>query len=156
MDDIVVATTGRLDALQLKHSTSPKGRTLASLLKPAAGGKLSLIRQLANGWRALKKAHPDRVLTARLVFRGIPTSFGQLDDQITVPEGENFYRFLLEGWESIPSSEDLAKWSSLRDAIVAEGEPDCPNVSDVAMPLHHMPIEVKLPFAQLLLGHCRP
>ncbi|WP_145928580.1 ATP-binding protein [Termitidicoccus mucosus] len=120
MDDIVLATTGRLDALQLKHSTSPKGITLASLLKPSAEGKLSLIRQLADGWRALKKAHPDRVLSARLVFRGMPTGLGQLDDQIAVPEGENFHRFLLEGWGIHSKPEDLAKWNSLREAIIAE------------------------------------
>jgi hypothetical protein len=120
MDDIVVATTGRLDALQLKHSTSPRGITLASLLKPAAGGKLSLIRQLADGWRALKKVHPNRVLTARLVFRGMPTGLGQLNDQIAVPAGEDFHHFLLEGWGIHSKPEHLAKWNGLREAIISE------------------------------------
>jgi len=120
MDDIVLATKGRLEALQLKHSTSPKGVTLASLLKPAADGKLSLIRQLANGWRALKKSHPDRIISARLVFRGIPTRLGQLDDQIALPNDESFHRFLLEGWGDDSKPEELEKWRGLRDAVAAE------------------------------------
>lgn len=120
MDDIVLATTGRLDALQMKHSTSPKGITLASLLKPATEERLSLIRQLANGWRALKKLHPDRVLSARLVFRGFPTGLGQLDSSINVPQGENFHRFLLEGWVRSSKLEDQEKWRGLREAVVAE------------------------------------
>lgn len=120
MDDIVVATTGRLEALQLKHSTSPKGITLASLMKPTTDGKLSLVRQLANGWRALRKAHQGRVLCARLVFRGIPTGLGELDLQVEPPKGDNFYRFLLEGWARNLNPEDVEKWRGVRDAIVAE------------------------------------
>jgi hypothetical protein len=128
MDDIILASTGRLEALQLKHSTSPKGITLASLLKTGSEGKLSLIRQLASGWRKLKKLHPDRTVSAHLIFRGFPTGLGQLDSSINVPEGENFHRFLLEGWSNNSPPEAIEKWRSLREAILEEA---CLNRSEV-------------------------
>lgn len=102
VDDIQVATSGRLDAYQVKWGeqigtlsfndlTSSKGDTT---LATSTG----LIGQLAGGWLKLKLAHPTRRVVVHLVARDIASTNASIPcngDTISKP---NLQGFLTDCW----------------------------------------------------------
>ncbi|MDP3072282.1 MAG: hypothetical protein Q8N18_18470 [Opitutaceae bacterium] len=121
MDDIVIGTRGRVEALQLKHSSGRKSITLASLLK-GEDRTPSLLRAMVDGWRSLTAAHAPTQVSVKLVFRGVAGGLGVLPKDAIGPEHESFQSFLQEGWKPELSEVLLTKWQSVRDAIVREGQ----------------------------------
>lgn len=104
VDDIQVASSGRLDAYQVKWGeqigflsfndlTSGKGDTTLTSSR-------GLIGQLAGGWHKLKQAHPTRRVVVHLVSRDIAsasTSASIPNDNNTVSKA-NLQGFLTDCW----------------------------------------------------------
>ncbi|MDD2776113.1 MAG: hypothetical protein PHU06_09165 [Gallionella sp.] len=103
VDDIQVATSGRLDAYQVKWGeqvgtlsfndlTSGKGDTTLTSSK-------GLIGQLAGGWHKLKQAHLTRRVVVHLVARDIASANAAIpNDRNTISIG-NLQGFLTDCWK---------------------------------------------------------
>lgn len=97
VDDLQLATPGRLDAYQFKFGTWPGTLTLHKLLKPE-GNAPPLLRSLADGWQERRKAFPDRNVVVFLATDHIASRH----DQVTKHGGEggekHFAAFLSQAW----------------------------------------------------------
>lgn len=83
VDDIQIATPGKLDAYQVKWSAQPSSFTLSDLISPN-GKKPALIKQLADGWKTLKTSNVSREVRVHLVSRDYPSTHDSLGKK---PEG---------------------------------------------------------------------
>lgn len=104
LDDIQVATPGRLDAYQVKWGeqigtlsfndfTTGKGDTTLTSSK-------GLIGQLAGGWHKFKQAHPTRRVVVHLVARDIPSASTKatIPHQDSIVSKANLQGFLTDCW----------------------------------------------------------
>ncbi|MDP2761168.1 MAG: ATP-binding protein [Sideroxyarcus sp.] len=102
LDDIQVATPGRLDAYQVKWGeqtgtlsfndlTSGKGDTTLALSK-------GLIGQLAGGWHKFKQAHPTRRVAVHLVARDIASTNAPIPHDDNTISKANLQGFLTDCW----------------------------------------------------------
>ena len=73
VDDFQVLTPGRLDGYQIKWSRFPVPFTLNGLTS-ATGDERSLIAQIADGWKRLRKRNPDRNVVVHLVTNDYPST----------------------------------------------------------------------------------
>jgi hypothetical protein len=119
IDDLLLASPGRLDANQVKHGGHAETCTLYSLLTSpkADDGKLAepLFRQLAVGWDKLKATHPSRDVHVHLTLRAIPTSIGAIKGLRAELRGESFQEFLAEAWAGEISGKWLEVGSCIRE-----------------------------------------
>ena len=113
VDDIQVATTGRVDGHQVKWDRAPRTVTWRALLEP--GKKMpSLVRQLADGWRRLRALNPGRRVVVHLITNGLPSTRGSSLGSLE--------RFLHEAWSrrgagrGALSKEWLPAWDAITDA----------------------------------------
>lgn len=72
VDDIQIATPGKLDAYQVKWSAQPSSFTFSGLISPD-GEKPALIKQLADGWKTLQASNVSREVRVHLVSRDYPS-----------------------------------------------------------------------------------
>lgn len=102
VDDIQVASSGRLDAYQVKWGeqigslsfndlTSGKGDTTLASSK-------GLIGQLAGGWHKLKLAHLTRRVVVHLVARGIASTSAPIPHDDSTISRPNLQGFLTDCW----------------------------------------------------------
>ncbi len=102
VDDIQLATSGRLDAYQVKWGeqtstlsfndlTSGKGDTTLITSK-------GLIGQLAGGWYKLKQAHPTRRVVAHLIARDIASASASISNDGNTISKANLQGFLTDCW----------------------------------------------------------
>lgn len=102
LDDIQVATPGRLDAYQVKWGeqtgtlsfndlTSGKGDTTLASSK-------GLIGQLAGGWHKFKQAHPTRRVAVHLVARNIASTNAPIPHYGNTISKANLQGFLTDCW----------------------------------------------------------
>jgi hypothetical protein len=101
VDDIQIATNGRIDAYQVKWSEIIKNISFNALIrneKVKDKIKPSLMRQLADGWLQLKKAYPDRRVIVHLVHRHVPSPRAQIPIDDPRPLKPNFQGFLEDCW----------------------------------------------------------
>lgn len=70
VDDFVFATTHEVHGLQVKWARHPEPQTLRDL----TSGSPSLIRQLADGWQALRAAHRNKEVNVHLVTNKVPST----------------------------------------------------------------------------------
>lgn len=102
VDDIQVATPGRLDAYQVKWGeqtgtlsfndiTSGKGDTTLASSK-------GLIGQLAGGWHKFKQAHPTRRVVVHLVARDIASTTAPIPHDVNTVSKPNLQGFLTDCW----------------------------------------------------------
>lgn len=102
VDDIQVATPGRLDAYQVKWGeqtgtlsfndlTSGKGDTTLASSK-------GLIGQLAGGWHKFKQAHPTRRVVVHLVARDIASTNATIPHDDNTVSKPNLQGFLTDCW----------------------------------------------------------
>ena len=102
LDDIQVATPGRLDAYQVKWGeqtgtlsfndlTSGKGDTTLVSSK-------GLIGQLAGGWQKFKQAHPTRRVAVHLVARDIASINAPIPHADNTISKANLQGFLTDCW----------------------------------------------------------
>lgn len=131
LDDIQVATPGRLDAYQVKwgeqtgslsfnNLTSGKGDTTLASSK-------GLIGQLAGGWHKLKQAHPTRRVVVHLVARDIASANASIPNDGNTISKANLQGFLTDcwsdrGWSTQGLGASPAGWNhALTGLIVASG-----------------------------------
>ena len=102
LDDIQVASPGRLDAYQVKWGeqigtlsfndlTSGKGDTTLTSSK-------GLIGQLAGGWRKFKQTHPTRRVAVHLVARDIASTNAVIPHDDNTVSKPNLQGFLTDCW----------------------------------------------------------
>ncbi len=102
LDDIQVATPGRLDAYQVKWGeqidtlsfndlTSGKGDTTLALSK-------GLIGQLAGGWHKFKQTYPSRRVVVHLVARDIASTHAKIPHDDSTVSKPNLQGFLTDCW----------------------------------------------------------
>lgn len=104
VDDIQVATLGRLDAYQVKWGEQIGSLSFNDLISgkgdTALASSKGLIGQLAGGWHKLKQTHPNRRVVVHLVVRDIASSSLSASipkDDNTVSKA-NLQGFLTDCW----------------------------------------------------------
>ena len=104
LDDILIATTGKLDAYQVKWAEYTDTISYADFVRDGmtkkGEKKLSLFRQLAEGWKHLNENYKERTVKVHLLHKLVPSSnptakvpFGD-----TAPKHAHFQSFLKECW----------------------------------------------------------
>lgn len=96
VDDIQIATTGRLDAYQVKWGMSPGNFSFQNL---TATDDPNLINQLADGWTRLKRINPDRRVIVHLITRDIPSPRAVIPFDGDRPTKHKFHNFIEECWK---------------------------------------------------------
>lgn len=104
LDDILIATTGKLDAYQVKWAEYAGQISYADFVRDAStkqgGEKLSLFRQLTEGWKHLSDNHKERTVKVHLLHKLVPSPNPKakipLGDK--VPKHAHFQSFLKECW----------------------------------------------------------
>ena len=104
LDDILIATTGKLDAYQVKWAEFTGIISYSDFVrdhKTKKGDvKPSLLRQLAEGWLQLTAQHKERSIKVHLLHKLVPSS----NPKAKIPLGEiqpkhaHFQSFLKECW----------------------------------------------------------
>ncbi|MGY0713288.1 hypothetical protein [Azospirillum argentinense] len=78
VDDIQIATPSRIDAYQVKWSEFSENITFAALrAEEIADGKVkkpNLVKQLADGWRAISTLHPGSEVHVHLTTNWVPST----------------------------------------------------------------------------------
>ncbi len=104
LDDIQVATPGRLDAYQVKWGEQIGTLSFNDLTNGKGDTTLTssrgLIGQLAGGWHKLKQAHPTRRVVVHLVARDIPSASIKaiIPYQGSIVSKANLQGFLTDCW----------------------------------------------------------
>lgn len=102
LDDIQIATAGRLDAYQVKWGQQTETLTFNDLTtgKGHPSDKLSkgLIGQLAGGWRKLKNDNSERRVVVHLVSRDIASPNAKIPNNGTSISKANLQGFLVDCW----------------------------------------------------------
>jgi hypothetical protein len=93
LDDIQIATPGRLDAYQVKWS-SYEGRLLFNALVKPVGDNPAIIAQLAEGWSKLETLHPDRSVQVHFLSREQASTTDEVGEMPGAPGPRHFQAFL--------------------------------------------------------------
>lgn len=122
LDDFQLGTTNRVDAFQIKWAQYGGNFTFRDLTS-AAASLPSLINQLADGWKRLRKIHP----TSRVVVHFVTNELASVSDRPPVgdppPTPCHFAAFLEQAWEpfrtavSDPDLEVPEPWRPTWDAL---------------------------------------
>lgn len=125
LDDIQIATGGRLDAYQVKWSEYESSLTFGGLTDPK-DGKPSLVAQLADGWQRLSKANPGRYVAVHLYTNDSPSPNVGPPVGSPPPKPAHFAAFLAQCWRPAkaalltgvwsPSPEWRPAWDALQSA----------------------------------------
>lgn len=113
VDDVQYGTAGRVDGYQVKWGRTPRPLTWRALLgsPPERSG---YVRDLADGWKRLRTAHPGRHVVVHLVTNSLPSPRGTARGSLE--------RFLREAWPmrsdgSVSNARAWGQaWADLRDA----------------------------------------
>lgn len=100
LDDVVIGRPGRLDAYQVKWSAYRGSITFKQLVSASTvSGKPypAPFKLLADGWRALRKAHPNRVVRPHYVAHDAPSSSDGKKEE-GAGEPHHLQGFLREAW----------------------------------------------------------
>ena len=127
VDDFQIATTGRLDAYQIKWEQYPGTLTLNEFTQ---GSSPPLVKQLADGWKQLQETHPNRRVVVHLLTNAYASeSTGILPDTPKPPSPYHFAAFIEQAWQPAQRDGDLdydgkwnAVWSSLLESSGLEEE----------------------------------
>ena len=102
VDDIQIATSGRLDAYQVKWAETTKYITFKELISDEENaGKLkpNLMRQIAEGWQQLKNFYKNRQICVHLISRHVPSpTKGKIPLDDSPPLLPHFQGFLNDCW----------------------------------------------------------
>jgi len=101
VDDIQIATHGRIDAYQVKWSEIVENISFNTLIrdeKVKDKVKPSLMRQLAEGWLRLKQSYPDRRVIVHLVHRHVPSPKARIPLDDSLPLKPNLQGFIEDCW----------------------------------------------------------
>lgn len=104
MDDILIATTGKLDAYQVKWAEYVESISYADFVRDSStkrgDEKLSLFRQLAEGWKHLNENYKERTVKVHLLHKLVPNSnpTAKIPLGDTAPQHAHFQSFLKECW----------------------------------------------------------
>ncbi len=114
VDDLQLATPGRLDAYQFKFGTWPGSLTLNQLLKPDKSAP-PLLRSLAAGWRERAANFPDRNVIVHLSSNDIPSQRDVVTTLGGVGGEKHFAAFCSQAWERVSTgacslASTLAQW----------------------------------------------
>jgi hypothetical protein len=154
VDDIQIATTNRIDAYQVKWSEFSESITFAALrADEISDGKIkkpNLVRQLADGWRALSDLHPGVEVHVHLATNRIPST----NDSLSVPKEHgptlgqpHFQRFLRDAWAPfVAGGAAPPGWESAVDALRQAAGLDPSNFQRFASRCH-FDFEWRLPAA---------
>jgi hypothetical protein len=102
VDDIQIASAGRVDAYQIKWSRYPRSFSLGDLI---SGSAPSLISQLADGWLRLKERHPTGSTVVHLLTSD-PASIRQ--PLTTDGNPRHLAAFIEEVWK--PARNSTEEW----------------------------------------------
>ncbi len=104
LDDILIATIGRLDAYQVKWAEYTGAISYADFVRDSTTKKgeekLSLFRQLTEGWEHLNEHYKERTVKVHLLHKLVPSSNpnAQIPLGDTTPQHAHFQSFLKECW----------------------------------------------------------
>jgi len=104
LDDILIATAGKLDAYQVKWAEYTQAISYADFVRDGAtkkgDEKLSLFRQLTEGWADLNENYKERTVKVHLLHRLVPSSNPKAKIPVgeTPPQHAHFQSFLKECW----------------------------------------------------------
>ena len=145
LDDIQIVRDGRLDAYQVKWSGYSSARTLHALTTPSQDTP-SLLRQLADGWRRLREAHPTRRVVVHFLTNDVPSVSDTIASSDEAPTPAHTAAFLAQAWvparegggidESGPWGE---AWRIAREATGLDPETFAAFVADCAFDLSAQP-----------------
>lgn len=104
LDDILIATTGKLDAYQVKWAEFTKLISYNDFVRDSTTKngveKLGLFRQLTEGWQRFHNDYRERNVTVHLLHKQVPSS----SPKAKIPAGEpppkypHFQAFLIDCW----------------------------------------------------------
>ena len=102
VDDIQVATPGKIDAYQIKWGEQVGSLSFNDLTNgegdPGNSGSHGLIGQLAGGWRRLKASNPGRRVVVHLVSRDIGAPRAAIPHGDSTVSKANLQGFLTDCW----------------------------------------------------------
>lgn len=102
VDDILIASPGRLDAYQVKWGESVDNISFNCFISGEKGKdgttKSSLVSQLANGWKKLSTKYSYRHVVVHLICKGIPSPKAKIPLDEPLPLKPNFQGFLKDCW----------------------------------------------------------
>ncbi|MBE0362146.1 hypothetical protein PULV_a3951 [Pseudoalteromonas ulvae UL12] len=104
LDDILIATTGKLDAYQVKWAEYVGQISYADFIRDTptkqGGEKLSLFRQLTEGWNHLSDNYKERTVKVHLLHKLVPSPNPKAEIPLgdKVPKHAHFQSFLKECW----------------------------------------------------------
>ncbi|MEK6686092.1 MAG: ATP-binding protein [Pseudomonadota bacterium] len=102
VDDIQVATSGKIDAYQIKWGEQVGSLSFNDLTTgegdPGNSGSHGLIGQLAGGWRRLKASNPGRRVVVHLVSRDIGAPRAAIPHGDSMVSKANLQGFLTDCW----------------------------------------------------------
>jgi hypothetical protein len=102
MDDIQVATPGRLDAYQVKWGEQTGTLSFNDLVSGKGDTTLTsskgLIGQLAGGWHKLKRTHPTRRIVVHLAARDIASPNAHIPHDDNTISKANLQGFITDCW----------------------------------------------------------
>lgn len=123
LDDIQIARPGRLDAYQVKWHSFNERMTFNELVTKGDKGKPCLWRQLADGWTALGKRHPDRRIHAHLLTNASASTGDKVTEFGTGPR--HFQAFLREEFAQRHTREQPVSspepWADALEILQMEG-----------------------------------
>jgi hypothetical protein len=123
VDDFQICTVKRVDAYQIKWSQHPGNITFGKFTN-SSDSELSLLRQLAEGWKLLKQANPSERVVVHLLTNASPS----VSDSEAEESPSHFSAFLAECWEPVHKKQDstnipskwIKAWTALRLASELE------------------------------------
>ncbi|PHR00374.1 MAG: hypothetical protein COB29_15835, partial [Sulfitobacter sp.] len=108
VDDIQIATHGKLDAYQVKWNDFAKAVTYNEIISDTTDGNPNLIAQLADGWCRLKELHNDRNVYVHLTTNDYrSTNTAKIPVGKKVPSPKHFAAFLRFAWENFRKGGDV-------------------------------------------------
>ena len=104
LDDILIATAGKLNAYQVKWAEYTGTISYADFVRDSTtkngDEKLSLFRQLTEGWAHLNENYKERTVNVHLLHKLVPSSNSKAEIPLgeTPPKHPHFQAFLKECW----------------------------------------------------------
>lgn len=126
VDDIQIATTGRVDAYQVKWAQYGDTVTWRNLTHPT-DEEPALFNQLAQGWEELREAHPNRRVVVHLATNRIPafTSSGMPNITKYSPQPYHLSAFIEQAWLPALKKGEIEledEWKPVWEALQATSE----------------------------------
>lgn len=128
VDDLQIATTGRVDAYQMKWAQYGGRISYAELIAGTSSEK-PFLAQLADGWKRLKAKYPRRRVVVHLVTNKQPStsSLGRLDGN-NKPSPYHLAAFIQQAWLPATLKAQFAPagpWASTwAEVILSSGLPE--------------------------------